>query len=117
MQVKTLTELMGLGLSCLTGIETQLSYDILWSSSRHDGAINYVTLQALDLVTDVFFIPDQLKYLMFFDKENLKFLHSPIFPMNFRQMQNFLSSVMPKGVCQASLQLHSQFGMKNLQSI
>ena len=67
-------------------------------------------------VPSKFYIPERSKHLRTLGDAHTKFLHSPSVPIPFPQMQNSLSSVLPKRVYPLSMRMHSKSAQRKLAS-
>ena len=75
-------------------------------SPRTDDRLRYWTNSGS--VPSKFYIPEGLKHLRTLDDEQTKSLYSPSVPIAFPQMQEPLSSVLPKRVYPLSMRMHSK---------
>ena len=83
-------------------------------SPRTDDRLRYCTNSGS--VPSKFYIPDRLKLLGKLDDEHTKSLYSPSVPIAFRQMQEPLSSVLPKRDYPFSMRMHSKSAQSKLAS-
>ena len=100
MQVTTLSTQLGLGSELVDWYrgETSVPFGhlLIDLSPRTDDRSSYCTNSGS--VPSYFYILERLKHLRTLDDEHKKSLHSPNVPIAFPQMQQPLSSVLPKRV-------------------
>ena len=118
MQVTTLSTQLGLGSELVDWYRDATSVPfgplLIDLSSRTDDRLHYCTNSGS--VPSKFYIPERLKHLRTLDDEHTKSLYSPSVPIAFPQMQNSLSSVLPKRVYPVSMRRHSKSSHTKLAS-
>ena len=118
MQVTTLGTELGFGSELVDWYRDATSVPfghlLIDLSPRTDDRLRYCTNSGS--APSKFYIPDCLELLRTLDDEHTKSLCSPRVPMAFPQMQNPLSSVLPKRVQPVSMRMHSKSTRRKLAS-
>ena len=118
MKVTTLSTQLGLGSElvdwCRDATSVLFRLLLIDLPPRTDDRLRYCTNNGS--VPSKFYIPERLKHLRILDDEHTKFLYSPSVPIAFPQMQNPLSSVLPKRVYPVSMLMHSKSTQRKLAS-
>ena len=83
-------------------------------SPRTDDRLRYCTNSGS--VPSNFYISALLKHLGTLDDKHTKSLYSPIVPIAFPQIQNSLSSVLPKRVYPVSMRMHSESTQRKIEN-
>ena len=110
MQVTTFSTQLGLGSELVDWFRdatpVPFGHLLIDLSPRTDDRLRYCTNSGS--VPSKFYISELIKHLRNLDDEHIKSLYSPSVPIAFPQMQKPLSSVLPKGVYQVSMRMHSK---------
>ena len=118
MQITTLSTQLGLGSELVSWYRdaTSVPFDhlLIDLSPRTDDRLRYCTNSGS--VPSKFHIPERLKHLRTLDDEHTKSLYSPSVPIAFPQVQEPLSSVLPKRVFPVSMRMHSKSTQRKLAS-
>ena len=118
MQVTTLSTQLGHGSKLVDWYRDATSapfvHLLVDLSPRTDDRLRYCTNTGS--VPTKFYIPERLKHLRTLDDEHTKSLYSPSVPIAFPQMQNPLSSVLPKRVYPVSMRMHSKSTQRKVAS-
>ena len=118
MQVTTLSRQLGLGSELVDWHRdaTSVPFGLLLIdlSPRTDDRLRYCTNSGS--VPSNFYIPKRLNPLRTLDNEHTKSRYSPSVAIAFPQMQESLSSVLPKRVYPVSLRMHSKSTQRKLAS-
>ena len=110
MQVTTLSTQLGLGSELVDWYRDATSVPfghlLIDLSPWTDDRLRYCTNSGS--VPSKLYIPERLKHLRTLDDEDTKSFYFPSVPIAFLQMQNPLSSVLPRKVYPVSLRMHSK---------
>ena len=116
MQVTTLSTQLGLGSELVDRYRDATSVPfghlLIALSPRTDDRLRFCTNSGS--VPSKFYIPERLKHLRALDNKHTKSLYSPSVPIAFPQVQNSLSSVLPKRVYPVSMRMHSKSTQRKL---
>ena len=116
MQVTTLSTQLGLGSELVDWYRDATSVPfghlLIDLSPRTDDRLRYCTNSGS--VPSNFYIPERLKQLRTLEDEHTKSLYSPSVPIAFPQVQQSLSSVLPKRVYAVSMRMHSKSTQRKL---